>query len=82
MSPSDSGFHMYVMCINMLDVLKGFVSSQYEHVDTHCIHRYEILLVHYSTQNAKLCRVQYIGENNEKRDGKKGKKIVPKKWKN
>ena len=34
MSPSDIGFPVYVTCINMLDALKGFGLSQYEHVNT------------------------------------------------
>ena len=38
----------------MLDALKGFGSSQYEHIDTRHVHRRETLLVLHSAQNAKL----------------------------
>ena len=57
MSPSDTGFAVYVTCINTLDILKGFGSSQYKHVDTRCILKCETLLVRHSAPNAKLYRI-------------------------
>ena len=38
MSPSGIDFLVYATCINMLNALKGFDSSQYEHVNVHSIH--------------------------------------------
>ena len=38
-SPSDIGFPVYATRINMLDILMGFGSSQYKHVDMRHIHR-------------------------------------------
>ena len=58
MLPSDIGFLMYVTCINMLDALKGFDSSQYEHVDMRRIHKRETLPMRHreKTQTVKTLR--------------------------
>jgi len=55
MSASDISFLVYATCINMLNTLKGFGSSQYEHVDTRNIQRRKTLLVRHSAPNTKLC---------------------------
>ena len=57
MSPSDIGFPLYATRINVLDSLKGFSSSQYEHVDTSHIHRCETFPVCHNAPNTKLCRI-------------------------
>ena len=57
MSPSDISFLVYTTHINMLDALKSFGSSQYEHVDKRHIHRRETLLMCHSTPNTKLCQI-------------------------
>ena len=53
---SDISFPMYATRINMVDALKGFGLSRYEHNTRH-IHRFETLLVHHSAPNAKLCQI-------------------------
>ena len=57
MSPSDIGFPVYAMHINMLDALKGFSFSQYKHVDMSRIYKRETLSVCHSTPNAKLYQI-------------------------
>ena len=54
---SDIGYLVYATRIRMLDVLRGFSSSRYEHVGMSRIHRHETLLVHHSTPNAKLYQI-------------------------
>ena len=57
MSPNDIGFPVYATRINMLDALKDFGSSQYEHVDARCIHKHETLSLHHSAPNMKFCQI-------------------------
>ena len=57
MSPSDIGFPMYAICINVLNALRGSGSSLNKHVGTRHIHRHETLPMHHSTPNMKLCRI-------------------------